>query len=107
MFLAHRITQPPDFDQLLRVTVSGHAFTDEELNRGVLVTVLDRPNEPSRRLRPEESVPVKGHVAGAHDFLSLEVGVVTEPYFEEGELAAQFTMKPTPLEIEAGFGNKP
>lgn len=113
MFLAHQISQPPDFDQLLSVTVSGHAFTEEELNRGVLVTVPDRPNEPARRLRRKETVAVKGHVTGAHEFLSLEVGVVAEPYFEEGELAkstfspADTAFAPTALEIEAGFGDKP
>ena len=104
MFLAHRITQPPDFEQLLSVKISGHAFTEDELNRGVLITVPDRPNEPARRLRPGETVGAKGHVTGAPVFLPLQVEVVAEPYFEEGELAAKFTMKPTPLEIEAGFG---
>ena len=105
MFLAHRITQPPDFDQLLSVKISGRPLTDNELNRGVLVTVPNRPNEPTRRLRQGETITVQGHVTGAHEFLPLEVMVVAEPYFEEGELAAKFTMDPTPLEIEAGFGD--
>ena len=30
--------------------------------------------------------------AGAHTFLPLEITVIAEPYFEEGELAAKFTM---------------
>ena len=107
MFLAHRITQPPDFDQLLSVKVSGDAPTEEELSRGVLVTTPERPNEPARRFRQGETVAVKGHVTGAHAFLQLKVEVVAEPYFEEGELATNATFHPTPLEIEAGFGDNP
>jgi hypothetical protein len=107
MFLAHRITQPPDFDQLLSVKISGHTFTDDELNRGVRITVPDRQNEPARRLGPGETLNVKGHVTGAHAFLALQVEVVAEPYFEEGELANEFTTEPTPLEIKAGFGDRP
>ena len=104
IFLAHRITQPPDFDQLLSIKISGSALTDDELNRGVMVTVPNRPNEPARRLRQGETATVQGRVTGAHAFLPLEVIVIAEPYFEEGELAAKPTFNPTPLEIEAGFG---
>ena len=43
LFLAHRIAQPPDFDQLLGVKLSGHEFTPEEdFARGILITVRDR-----------------------------------------------------------------
>ena len=104
MFLAHRITAAPDFDQLLRVKISGHAFTEDELLRGILVTAPDRPNAAARRLRRGENVSLTGHVTGAHMFLPLKVAVVSEPYFEEGELAAKPAFAPTPLEIEAGFG---
>ena len=64
LFLAHRIAQPPDFDQLLGVTVSGHQFTEEELARGVAVTVLDRPNAPAQRLRAAETTNAQAHVPG-------------------------------------------
>lgn len=37
LFLAHLITAPPDFVQMLAVKVTGHAFTDEELAQGVSV----------------------------------------------------------------------
>ena len=104
MFLAHRITAAPDFDQLLSVKISGHPFTEDELRTGVLVTVPDRPNGAARRLRRGEAVAVTGHVTGAHMFLPLKVEVVGEPYFEEGELASRPTFAATPLEVEAGFG---
>ena len=108
LFLAHRIAQPPDFDQLLGVDVSGHSFSEEELARGVSVTVLDRPNSPSSRLRAGERVPAQGHVTGADLLLPLEVEVAAEYYFEEGELRADpdpgfDPFEPTALETEAGF----
>src|SRR5215213_6375157 len=42
LFMAHLITKPPDFDQVLSVKVTGHEFTDEELRHGVLVVVPGR-----------------------------------------------------------------
>ena len=102
-FLAHRITQPPDFDQLLNVKISGGTLTEAQLKKGVLVTVPNRQNEPARRLKRGETVTARGRVTGEETVVSLEIMVVAEPYFEEGELATRFTMKPTPLEIEAGF----
>ena len=43
-FLAHFITTPPDFDQILAVKVAGRDFTAQELQQGVLIT-LPRPRE--------------------------------------------------------------
>ena len=103
LFLAHRIAQPPDFDQIVGVKVSGHAFTSEELARGISVKVLDRANTPDRRLRAKDKVAAQGHVTGAHMFLPLTVEATTEFYFEEGELASPPTPDPTPLEKAAGF----
>jgi hypothetical protein len=37
LFLAHLITAPPDFDQVLGVKVTGHQFTADELANGVHV----------------------------------------------------------------------
>ena len=67
------------------------------------MTVPNRQNEPARRLKRGETVTARGRVTGEETVVSLEIMVVAEPYFEEGELATRFTMKPTPLEIEAGF----
>lgn len=68
------------------------------------MTVPDRANAAARRLRRGETVAGSGHVTGAHQFLPLKVTVVGELHFEEGELAANPTFGPTPLETEAGFG---
>jgi hypothetical protein len=106
LFLAHQITQAPDFDQIVGVTVDGHSFTENELQRGVTVRIPNRGNVPAQRLRKSERTEGEGHVTGAHQFLPLQLKVATEFYFEEGELRAHPTkedFKPTPLEAEAGF----
>lgn len=51
VFLAHLITRPPDFDQLLPAAVTP-AFSDEDLSRGHILTVDDHPNTESHRLLP-------------------------------------------------------
>jgi hypothetical protein len=86
------------------VKISGHAFTEDELLRGILVTAPDRPNAAARRLRRGENVSLTGHVTGAHMFLPLKVAVVSEPYFRGRRAGRQTAFAPTPLEIEAGFG---
>ena len=108
-FLAHRITRPPDFDQILSVNVTGHQFTEEELSRehsGVLITVPGRSNALLDRIKPGETVPGRGHVTGAHQFLDLKVEVLSELYFVEGELREEATFSPTEEEEAAGFGGE-
>jgi hypothetical protein len=107
-FLAHWITRPPDFDQILAVSVTGHQFTDEELSRelfGVLVTIGERANDVHDRLRSGEKVSGRAHVTGAHQFQDLQVEVLSEVYFEEGELRKRPTFSPTEEEDAAGFGD--
>ncbi|MDQ3660550.1 MAG: hypothetical protein M3454_05725 [Actinomycetota bacterium] len=108
-FLAHRITRPPDFDQILSVNVSGHRFTEDELSRehsGVLITIPGRSNTLLDRIKPGEKVSGRGHVVGAHQFLDLQVEVLAELYFEEGELREKATFSPTEEEEAAGFGGE-
>ncbi len=50
LFLAHRVTAAPDFDQLLPVTIARGAFTDEQLQSGIVLTVPDRANALAARL---------------------------------------------------------
>lgn len=107
-FLAHVIATPPDFDQILSVKINNPP-SEEELSRGVRVTLLDRENSASGRLKEKEQVVGQGHVAGAHQFLQLEIQADVEFYFEEGELSSSKMtdgmFDPTPEERKAGFGN--
>jgi hypothetical protein len=87
LFLAHSITQPPDFDQVLLVTVSGEHFTETELRRqgGPTLEVPGRTNLPDERLRPDETVTAHSS-AGQHFQVDVEVEVLAELYFNEDEL---------------------
>ena len=104
LFLAHLVTKPPDFDQILSVKITGHQFTDEELSRGVSVVFQDRNNTAAQRIKENERAQAQSHVTGAHQFLDLKVQAGTEYYFEEGELAIppQFSEQ-TLEERKAGF----
>jgi len=108
-FLTHRVTRPPDFDQVLSVNVTGHRFIEDEIRRerfGVLVTIPGRSNTLRDRIEPGEKVLGRGHVVGAHQFLDLQVEVLSEVYFEEGELREKATFSPTEEEEAAGFGKE-
>ncbi|GHI07929.1 hypothetical protein AQI88_33625 [Streptomyces cellostaticus] len=51
VFLAHRLTGPPDFDQLLTAQ-----FTGEPAEQGTTVRLPGRPNDLTGRLRPGEQI---------------------------------------------------
>jgi len=61
LFLAHFITKPPDFDQVLTVSVVDRSFTDEEFGKGLRV-VFGGPNSIAQRLRgkPEAVGEIQG-----------------------------------------------
>ena len=106
LFLAHVISQPPDFDQILSVGLAGPHADEEDLKAGIQVVFPGRANTAEARLRHGETATARGHVTGAHQFLTLEFTDVRELYFEEGELAtSRGAFEPTPLETEAGFGD--
>jgi hypothetical protein len=106
LFLAHVISQPPDFDQILAVELVGSPPDEEDIKAGIRVELVGRANTAKERLRDGGAATARGHVTGAHQFLSLEIADVHELYFEEGELmTSRGAFEPTPLEIEAGFGN--
>ncbi len=103
LFLAHLVTKPPDFDQILSVKIGDPPFTDEELDRGVRIVILDRKNSPSQRIKEKEKVTGQGHITGAHQFLQLQIQAGVEFYFEEGELLVPAKFKQTKEERKAGF----
>jgi hypothetical protein len=88
LHLAHLISGAPDFDQLLAVSGTGSMPSADELQRGVTVEILNRPNQGKTRLQARESTPARAHVTGAHQFFDVQITVRAESYFEEGELSA-------------------
>jgi hypothetical protein len=106
LFLAHLITRPPDFDQILSVRVTGHEFTDDELRHGIRVVLPGRANSVPERVREGEQAVAEARLAGEETPKALEIQIRagTEFYFEEGELRSRPTFDPTEEEIAAGFG---
>jgi hypothetical protein len=104
LFLAHFITKPPDFDQVLSISVADRSFTEEELGKGLRV-IFSRPNSIAQRLKEghEAAGEIQG-LDGAHGPLKVNVKADVEFYFEEGELRVPAIFAPTAAEIKAGFG---
>jgi hypothetical protein len=105
LFLAHMITRPPDFDQILAVTLSGTELAATDLARGIRVMIPARANTASARIKAGEKasglVRLPDIQAGQPFELQLTAG--TEFYFEEGELLANPMFSPTSEEQAAGF----
>jgi hypothetical protein len=103
LFLAHVITAPPDFDQVLAVKVTDHAFTNEELSQGVRLVFPGTTNAPTSRLRERQQLAAEMHAENAPAPKTVQVEVTRELYFEEGELRVPAVFETTSVEQEAGF----
>jgi hypothetical protein len=100
-FLAHIITGPPDFDQVLTVQVADLDIPAETLRQGMPLTVHDRENSIADRLRGGETVAFAATSLEPARDISLVIG--DEIYFEEGELRVPHTFDDTEEEIAAGM----
>lgn len=96
-FLAHYISQPPDFDQVLSVKVDGHSFTDAELGNGIEVIIPDRPNQVKERIKEAQQVTGLTKMTDAQA-VQFKVKATKEIYFEEGELLLPPTFEETEAE---------
>jgi len=85
LWLAHVITGPPDFDQILSTGVDGHTFTDQDLGAGIPVTVPGRRNLGAERLTvaPGAAVPATATVAGKPVPVQLKPHL--EMYFNDND----------------------
>jgi hypothetical protein len=96
-FLAHYVSKPPDFDQVLSVKVDGHTFTDVELSKGIELTIPGRLNQASARIKEAETAKGQTQTADGQTLkFNLKAGKVI--YFEEGELLMPPTFEDTKLE---------
>jgi len=104
LFLAHLITKPNDFDQIISIKSAGHPFTDEELRAGMHVVFSDRSNTAKERLKEKTGAAGALQIPGAAPQM-LRVEVLKEFYFEEGELFVPPTFESTAEEKKAGFAD--
>jgi hypothetical protein len=88
LFLAHTITTPPDFDQVMSISRTDAKFTNEELSKGAPIIFPGKKNTPSQRIKPAQQVIGQLKAAGgsAAKMVKLRPGV--QFYFEAGELAS-------------------
>jgi hypothetical protein len=103
LFLAHRIVKPPEFDQLLSVTIADRKFSDEQLSRGLRVVVSGRANTAPVRLKEGETAEAAVAIPNEPSPVKIGLRGVREFYFEEGELLIPPTFDPTPEEKKSGF----
>jgi hypothetical protein len=86
LFLAHLITKPPDFDQIVPVAKTDQPFTDEALGQGVPITFPGKLNKPAQRIKA--SSQVIGQVKKADGSPGqVKLQTKAELYFETGDLA--------------------
>jgi len=78
LFLAHVLSEPPDFDQILSVRLASERPSDDELKRRIEVVFPGRANTIDQRIREGAVAQARGHVTDAPDFLNLKVVDVRE-----------------------------
>lgn len=78
LFLAHLLSRPPDFDQIVSVRLVGLHPDEDELKRRIDVVFPGRPNTVQQRIRMGPVATARGHVTGAHQFLDLRIANVRE-----------------------------
>ena len=86
LFLAHYITRPPDFDQIISLESIDHHFTDEELIQGAHIIFPGRANTIPMKIKECEKISGQASVDGSKSVeVSIKAG--TEFYFCAEELA--------------------
>jgi len=102
LFLAHAIFGPPDFDQVLSITISGRTLTDADLTRDLRVVFPDRKNVVAERIREGQELSGILRTPGSTGTADTPITVkpITQFYFEEGELLVPATFDPTPEELK-------
>lgn len=83
-YMVHLLSGPPDFDQVLEVSVNENSLSKEQLATGVFVTFDQRRNESNDRLISGERLTCT--VPNSEAELQLTMQVVAEHYCELGEL---------------------
>lgn len=84
-FLAHLITSPPDFDQLIQVTLD-HEVSAEELRKGPRVTIPSRSNSADERITSTVgNIEAALHLDDSTVTITITPGI--EYYREEDELS--------------------
>ncbi|RYY42238.1 MAG: hypothetical protein EOO06_21435 [Chitinophagaceae bacterium] len=103
LFLAHLITAPPDFDQVLSVKIADPTFTESELAKGIKMIFRETTNSPFLRLKEKQQAEGELHTGSNSAPKKVKVSLIRELYFEEGELRTPPTFESTLEEKKVGF----
>lgn len=88
-YLAHLITAPPDFDQILVVELGSlSGVSDDDLRAGVIVAKPDRADDVKARLQEGEAFSGAVQAEDTGTSGSIELTAAREYYLETGDLAA-------------------
>jgi hypothetical protein len=78
LFLAHVLSRPPDFDQIVSVRLVGPHPDEDELKRRIEVVFPGRANTAQQKIRMGPVVTARGQVTGADQILDLRIADVRE-----------------------------
>lgn len=101
LFLAHLITKPNDFDQIISIKMD-QPFSDDELREGRRIVFFNRANTSQGRLKEKATDTGMLQLPSAPS-RTVRVEVLKEFYFEEGELSLPPVFKSTAEERKSGF----
>jgi hypothetical protein len=85
-FMAHLLSAPPDFDQVIAVTLSGTKPAEKLLRNGLYIQVKDRANDAASRLRVNASIKCSFDADGGTGSPGFDISVTAENYCETGEV---------------------
>lgn len=88
LFLAHLITRPPDFDQVMSVGQIDRKFTNEELSEGASIIFPRKKNTPVQRIKAGTQMIGQMKQAGTSAAKTVKLRPGVQFYFESGELAS-------------------
>jgi hypothetical protein len=87
LFLAHLITTASLFDHVLQVNVLGHTFSDEDLRRGVRITIPGRADAAESGIDAGEQVQGEARAAGQVAPLAIQVEAIAKYYDGRGSFS--------------------
>ena len=84
-FLAHFISKPPDFDQILAVRSLTPKISEADLRQCPILSIADRPDAAASKLAEGFHGPIR--LQAGKTAVTGQIAIRTELYFEAGELS--------------------
>ena len=85
-FMAHLLSAPPDFDQILAVEIEDQGVSDELLQKGLYVSLPERENDIQARLLRGDAFSCRFEPSGEDEPIQITGRVTDDLYCESGEV---------------------